>query len=202
MSMPETLFERFRIPQVVSLLEQLAQELQSGLPGGPAAQAMATTATGSASTAPAVVQLSPLDFDNLLDVLVAGGLAESDFLTDYVSVGANSTATLTISVNPNQVLLVRGSMSVAPFTQNSGLLATVTFDGISEVASAAPLLDTLPFRGAQLPPASAAIDFSFQNTTSSALTAFYQAQGVLVNKDTWLQQILPKLQTGAAQALA
>ena len=183
-------FAEHQIPDVLALLQAIDAQLKAN-----------REATGNAVLAAQQVYTLPVDLDNVLDILVAGGRAKGQFESDYVAVGANSTSTLTIDVSQNQVLVIRGILTVAPFTQNSGFLATVTIDGANTVANQSPLLDSLPMVGAQLPAAEQSIVFSFDNTTSSSLTGYYQIQEVLLSASDYKNLLVPMLRAQADAAL-
>lgn len=196
---PENPLESYAIPDVLNLLYQNQQATLQVLKQLQASSG--TTPTSSSGGYPAVFAL-PTNFSNLMEILIAGGEVQGYTSSDYVVVPAAESASLTISVNPNDVLVFVGGSSVfdtaAP--HNTGFLETITIDGV-DFESDAAMLNDLSYDGAFVPPAKSEVVFTYQNTTSASITGAYQVQGALVNANTYTTQLLPTLQAQAQQLL-
>lgn len=197
---PENPLESYAIPDLINVVYQGVQATQAVLAQ---LKSMAGVTSGGGGGYPAVFSL-PTNYSNFMEILVAGGIAQGYTNTDYVVVPASESASLTITVSPNDVLAFTGATgiidSAAP--HNTGFLATISINGTDFVPDAAMLGD-LQYDGAYVPPVNAGsnITFTYQNTSSASITGAYQVQGALVNANTWTTQLLPTLQGQAKQLL-
>lgn len=185
-------FAEHQIPDILTLLSGMDGYLKQ----------IAQAGGGGGSIAPAQVYTLPIDYDNFLDILVAGGRATAQWSTDNVTVAANSTSTLTINVSGANVLVIRGTLVVDADTHDAGFNVTVTIDGAKVIMDAAALLVAQNLQGADLPAATQSIVFSFQNTTSGSLTGLYQLQEVLVSVNDYNNYLLPMFRAQAQAEFA
>ena len=166
---------------------------------------MGSLTTSSSSSGgggyPAVFAL-PTNYSNLIEILVAGQEATAYTNSDYVVVAANESATLTINVNPQSVIVFAGQSGIydTAYPHDAGFLETVTIDGV-DVETDKAMLDDISLDGAYVAPAQVSVVFTYQNTTSSSITGQYEVQGASVNVSVWTNYLLPTLKAQAQELL-
>lgn len=160
-----------------------------------------TGTTSSGGGYPAVFAL-PTNYSNLTEIIVAGQQATAYTSSDYVVVPANESATLTINVNPNTVLVFAGASGIydTAYPHDSGFLESITIDGVDIVSDKA-MLDDIALDGAFVAPAQQTVVFTYDNTTSSSITGQYDVQGASLNVSVWKNYLLPTLMAQAQQLL-
>ena len=193
---PANPLESYAIPDVLQLLYTNGQDAQAILAQ---LKSMAGVTSGGGGGYPAVFSL-PTNYSNLMEILVAGGAAKGQWASDYAVVPANESATLTIEVNPNTVLVFTGNLIDTAIPHDQGFLETITIDG-TDLETAAAMLGDINIEGAYVPPAKVSVVFTYQNTTSASITGAYQMQEALVNRNTYTTQLQPTLQAQATRLL-
>ena len=191
------------MPDVMSQLTTAVSDLSAILKQLQSMGAITSTSSSSSSGGgyPAVFAL-PTNYSNLIEIIVAGQQATAYTSSDYVVVPANESATLTIDVNPNTVLVFAGASGIydTAYPHDSGFLESITIDGVDIVSDKA-MLDDIALDGAFVAPAQQTVVFTYDNTTSSSITGQYDVQGASLNVSVWKNYLLPTLMAQAQQLL-